>query len=317
MKEEVKEEKDVKEKTKSKKPLIIIISVVGAIILIIAGIFIYKKIEEEKKNSDTYNHGLSLIEKKEWERATTLFTGLGDYKDSKEKIKEIIFLENTEKIEKGIKYPVLYDSDLKSGISNLMSNRDYGKTKEKLDSYLNQIKEVIDKEKKVPNSAQKDYSSDVISYLNVLSTYRYDKEYESDVKPYLCEFATQAFKEGFVIYPITSTISSNCDDSSFMKNNKYYKLVDNAWMAEKSSGRYASYNYFFQFLTNGIMNYEETYISIYGMVPLKNSYWYKIFNNAIYTKSSKSESYKKKFTIEKLTDTTVKFSGKNYTFKKM
>ena len=54
--------------------------IIAPIILVIFSFFL---VGCEK--NDNYKHGLELIEKKEWERATTIFTELGDYKDSKDK----------------------------------------------------------------------------------------------------------------------------------------------------------------------------------------------------------------------------------------
>ena len=39
---------------------------------------------ENKELKEKYDHGVKLIENKEWERATTIFKDLGDYKDSKD-----------------------------------------------------------------------------------------------------------------------------------------------------------------------------------------------------------------------------------------
>ena len=43
---------------------------------------------ENKELKENYDHGVKLIENKEWERATTVFKDLGDYKDSKDKLNE-------------------------------------------------------------------------------------------------------------------------------------------------------------------------------------------------------------------------------------
>ena len=83
---------------------------------------------ENKELKEKYDHGVKLIENKEWERATTVFKDLGDYKDSKDKLNEIIFLSSTETIDEHIDYPGLYGDDIKKGIKNLLSILKYKNT---------------------------------------------------------------------------------------------------------------------------------------------------------------------------------------------
>ena len=272
---------------------------------------------EDKELKEKYLHGLQLIENKEWERATNTFKELGDYEDSKDMLKKIVYLENVDKVESGLKYPSLYQTDLDEGLDALLDIKDYGDTKLKLDVYLQTIKDAINVERNVENSAQKDYSVTTFKYVDILSNFAYDEVYKTDAKKYLCEVATQAFNEGFATYTFTSTIKYHCEDKSFLENSKYYKMVDKSWSGEKDHSSYSSYSYFIQFLTSDVMTYDETYISIYGMVPIKYSYWYKIYNNAIYVKTNKNDEYEKKFTISRLDESTLKFSEYSYTLSPM
>ena len=94
-------------------------------------------------------------------------------------------------------------------------------------------------------------------------------------------------------------------------------MTNHSWSGTRDVNRYSSYAYFVQFLTTNVMTYEETYISIYGTVPIQDSYWYKIIDDAIYVKKNRKEKYEKKFFITTLNDTTLKFKGYNYTLNVM
>lgn len=272
---------------------------------------------ENKELKEKYDHGVKLIENKEWERATTVFKDLGDYKDSKDKLNEIIFLSSTETIDEHIDYPGLYGDDIKKGIKNLLSILKYKNTKSKVDEYYNKIIGKLDDEKNVPNSEQKDYSGNFYEYLEILEEYAYNDNYKSQAKPKVCDYSIVAFNEGFINYTFSSNIEFHCEDSSFVTNNKYYKMTNHSWSGTRDVNRYSSYDYFVQFLTTNVMTYEETYISIYGTVPIQDSYWYKIIDDAIYVKKNRKEKYEKKFVITTLNDTTLKFKGYNYTLNVM
>lgn len=270
------------------------------IVPIILVIFSFFLVGCEK--NDNYKHGLELIEKKEWERATTIFTELGDYKDSKDKLKEIIYLSNFECINDigTCGYEKSYES-----ARNLLSIKDYKDTKNKINSFVETLKTDVKKDIDIPNSVKKDYNDYYWASINLLEIFSSEKEYSDDLKPKLCEYGKQMFNEGFVYSSVVSIISKNCDNYDDIKNNKYYVLNYSYWNGEKAKGELMTYMYSISFI-NDAMNFRETAVSLYATEIEKSDYSYKVYKNAVYSKLYSLNDYSKKFDIVSISDKEMK-----------
>lgn len=254
------------------------------------------------EKSDNYKHGLELIEKKEWERATNIFTELGDYKDSKDKIKEIIYLSNFECLNDigNCGYDNSYESARK--VLNII---DYKDTKAKINSIIETLNNDVKKGIDTPNSVQKDYNDYYWATINLLQIFSSKKDYSDDLKPKLCEYGKQMFKEGFVYSSVVNIISKNCDNYDDIKNNKYYILSNSYWSGEKAKGEWMTYMYYINF-GNDAMHFDNLAVSLTVIEIENRDYYYKVYKDAVYSKLYALNSYSKKFDIVSISDKKMK-----------
>ena len=289
------------------------------IVPIILVIFSFLLVGCEK--NDNYKHGLELIEKKEWERATTIFTELGDYKDSKDKLKEIIYISN---------FDCLNDLDsceidrVKESIKKLLEIKEYKDTNTKINSYVDSLINDVNKEIDVKDSLQKGYSDSFWTKYDLLNTFLEDKQLNERIKPKLCSYGKQMYKEGFINGTVVNSISASCENYDEIKNDKYYNLLFHTWKAEIDEGLTSNIYYFkFSLYGSDSIEIKIDQITLYGVNTIKNSsFKYKIVDNKLYSvyKSIVNDSIKveKEFDIVSVSDKVlkIKYDKKTLTLKK-
>ncbi|MBQ3020867.1 MAG: hypothetical protein IJD92_01425 [Bacilli bacterium] len=205
-----------------------------------------------------------------------------------------------------------YSEEVIKAINILNDIKGYKDSTNILNEKYNFYKKEIELQKN-NKSINKEY--DIKYLIEFIEKINIDK-INNEKKEYICNFAIEAYNEGFVSNYYINLLNSNCKNASYIdeKYNNLNILINNNWSLDIQQDKDTLMSYFIEFKDEEISIKEEIISS--NSVPANiTTGKYKILDNIIYIKER--EEYKKLYTIEEITSESLKLSEFNFNFDKM